>query len=264
MQLDKTDLTTVTAADIAALPNDTNSLIIKPSGATLKTVDPVTGDFAAYLSGLVINNIAAVAADNKVYIINRGRGGGNINTDFLKIKITRKANGYTVTYGGINEILFNSYDVEKDGAYNFKYLSFTSSSVTVEPGKANWDFEWTLSTYKDAVTGLPVAEPDFVLINFGGGVTAAEVIFGTDQTKNYDSFTAANLDGISFSGARDVIGVKWRNSATSSASTLNINNDRFYLIKDPAGNIYKLKFNGGSRGRPEIAYALLKAAIIVH
>ncbi|MNY82828.1 hypothetical protein D3C86_2251700 [compost metagenome] len=39
--------------------------------------------------------------------------------------------------------------------------------------------------------------------------------------------------------------------------------DRFYVVKDPAGNIYKLKFTGGlsaagERGYPTFQYAILK------
>lgn len=258
IQLNKTDLTSVTSADITALPSDTNTLII--GTAALSTVDPIVGDFSTYLSGIVIKDVPVAAADNKVYIINRGTGGDLARRAWQKMKITRKTNGYTVAYGGINDDQFNTYDINKDASFNFKYLSFSSSTVNVEPAKENWDFEWTLSTYKDTA-GLPAATPDFVLINNGGGVTAAEVIFGTDETKNYENFKEADLTGITFLGTRDVIGINWRNGATSSASTLNINNDRFYLVKDPAGNIYKLKFNGGERGRPEIVYSLLRAVV---
>lgn len=258
IQLDKTDLTAVSTADITALPAGKNTLVI--GTAALSTVDPVAGDFSAYLSGIVINSVPAAAADNKVYLINRGTGGAIAESNWQKIKVTRKTNGYTVTYGGIDDLVFNSYDVNKDASFNFKYFSFTSSIVNGEPGKMNWDFEWTLSTYKDAA-GLPVATPDFVLINNGGGVTAAEVVFGTDETKNYANFKEADLTGITFVSTRDVIGVNWRNAATSNETTLNINNERFYLIKDPAGNIYKLKFNGGLRGRPEIVYSLLKSVV---
>ena len=39
--------------------------------------------------------------------------------------------------------------------------------------------------------------------------------------------------------------------------------DRFFVIKDPAGNVYKLKFTGGAkadleRGHPTFQYAILK------
>jgi hypothetical protein len=261
IQLNKTDLTTVTSADVTSLPADTNTLII--GTAPLSAVDPVAGDFTSYVTNLVINNVAAADADNKVFLINRGRGGNIAARDFMKFKITRRSNGYTVTYGGINEVLFNSYDVVKDASFNFKYLSFTSSSVSVEPAKQSWDFEWTLTTYTNGA-GLPIATPDFVLINAGAGVTAAEVIFNGVADSNYANFTEAKIAGLTFSGARDVIGTKWRNAATSSDSELNINNDRFYVIKDPDGNVYKLRFNGGSRGRPEIEYALLRSVVPVN
>jgi len=263
VQINKTDLSAVTSADIASLPNDSNTLIVG-ANAAMTTVDPVAGDFSTYLTGLVINNVSANDAENKVYILNRGRGGNIANRAFLKMKINRRTNGYTVSYAPIDQAEPSSFDVQKDASFNFKYLSFSSASVVVEPAKANWDFEWTLSTTKNAVTGLPVATPDFVQINFGGGVKAAEVIFGTDLTKNYDSFQDSDIESLTYLGTREVIGTNWRNAATSNASVLNINNDRFYVIQDPAGNYYKLRFSGGGRGRPELVFKLLRAAEILH
>jgi hypothetical protein len=60
-----------------------------------------------------------------------------------------------------------------------------------------------------------------------------------------------------------VIGSKWR--TTAPGGTTGIKRDRFYVVKDPLGNVYKLKFvsmglgaDGGERGKPVVEYKLVK------
>lgn len=268
IQLNKNDLNQVTAADSTAAVVTSLTL-----GQSLSAVDALTGDFSSYLNGTVIKDIAENDADNKVFLINSGVGGGlgggdNLtnNRAWTKVRITRLKNGYTINYAGINDVGFRTITVIKDPAYNFKYMSFNSSFASGEPGKKDWDIEWGGSTYLNAA-GSPVAEPDFVLINFGAGVTAAQIIFSgpnANSTIAYTDFQEANLTGITFLGTRDVIGKNWRN--TDPASVIAVYTDRYYLVQDPAGNIYKLRFNkfnasdGGSRGRPLIEFAVVKQA----
>jgi len=256
IQLDKTSLSDVTMADVTGLASGSAALDL--GTAAISTVDPVTGNFTNYIAGTVWKDVAV--SENRVFILNRGVAGNIDARDLMKVLVSRTTNGYQIQYGTIDAALPRSTTVIKDASYNFKFLSFESlATLDVEPAKKLWDIEYTVSTYTNAA-GLPVAAPDFVLINFANGVTAAEIIFGTDQTKDYASFTTANLSGITFSGNKDMIGVKWRTTAGSTGTTLNINTDRFYLIKDTEGNIYKLKFNGGLRGKPEIQYALVPPA----
>ncbi len=149
----------------------------------------------------------------------------------------------------------------KDAAFNFKYVSFTTGAAEVEPAKANWDIEWSLSTYKANAT-IPYTFSDFVLINFVGGVTAAEVITA-DAKVSFADFAEANLSGITFVGKREVIAGNWR---ITSGTPIGVKTDRFYLVKDGTGNVYKLKFvsfhsaDGGVRGKPVIEYKLVKKA----
>lgn len=257
IQVNKTDLNDVTLADALALPNDTTSFKFGTAG--IGTVDPVTGNFTNYIAGTVFKDVAATDIDNKIFILRRGTSGDIVARLLKKVQVTRSGSGYLVKYDDLTSTATTprSAIIVKDASYNFKFLSFESAStLSIEPAKKLWDIEYTVSTYKDAA-GLPATEPDFVLINFANGVTAAEIVFGEDLTKNYASFTSANLSGIIFSGDRDAIGTKWRTTVGSTTTSLNINNDRFYLVKDPDGNIYKLKFNGGLRGKPEIQYELV-------
>jgi len=263
----KTDLNAVTAADTTALALSAK-LTIGQGAGDFPQVDPVEGNLSTYLTGTVIKEVSATEADNKVYIVNPGLAGFTGKRYWQKIRVIRSGNGYTLQYAKINETTFKTLTITKDAAYNFKYASFTTGAVNVEPEKQAWDIEWTLATYKAvAATTIPYTFSDFVLINFVGGVTAAEVIFsGTaaNSTVNYANFTEANLSGITFVGTREAIAGNWR--ITSPAASAGVKTDRFYLLKDGAGNIYKLKFvsfhpnDSGTRGKPVIEYKLVKKA----
>jgi len=256
---DKTDLNDVTLAD--STTTLFNKLALDATGDPT-TIDPVQGDSTAYLAGTVIKAISAVNSENKVYILKRGTGTTTAYTKWIKMRIDRSttSNGYTVTYGNLPDQTYRTITVTKDASFNFTYGSFATSTSSYEPAKKLWDISWGINTYKVAETSKVRAEPDFVQINFMGGVTAAEVIFGADTTKNYRNFKEENLTGITFSNNRDVIGTNWRNLPSSLPGTLSIKIDRFYLVKDKAGNIYKLSFlGGGSRGRPIIQYTILRA-----
>ncbi|TDO23246.1 HmuY family protein [Pedobacter duraquae] len=265
IQLNKTDLNQVTAADTTALAIN-GDLAIGQGAGGFATIDPVESELSAYLSGTVIKQVSATDADNKVYIINRGAGGLTENRGWQKIRVIRAGAGYTLQYAKITETTFKTLTVTKDAAFNFKYVSFVKGTVDAEPAKADWDIEWGFTTYKASAT-IPYTFSDFVLINFVNGVTAAEVRFsGTDanSTVKYADFTESNLTGITFSGKRDAVGSNWR--VTSPATSAAVKTDRFYLVKDPAGNVYKLKFvsfiasDGGVRGKPVIEYKLVKKA----
>lgn len=262
--LDKTDLNTVTAADTITIATGATLALGQGQGG-FSTIDPVTGLAAAYLSGTVIKEVSATEGANKVYIINRGGSDATDKRGWQKVRIIRNGNGYTLQYAKINETTFKTLNVAKDPAFNFNFISFNTGIVQIEPAKADWDIEWSLSTYLASPT-IPYTFSDFVLTNFVGGVTAAEVIFNgaeANNTVNYTDFKEANLTGISFVASREAIAGKWR---ITSGTPVGVKTDRFYLIKDGTGNVYKLKFvsfhanDTGVRGKPVITYELVKKA----
>ena len=227
-----------------------------PSAEHFDYFDDVTGNFTK----TVIPPISADAANNKVIVLNPGTGGDVPEREWVKFKITRNASGgYTVQYGSIKQTSdFKSVDVVKDPNYNFKYFSFVAGSVVAgQPVKNEWDFVWGNSVYQTKMgeDWVPYNFSDMVFINVLAGVQAAEVL-NTDFT--YDKITKANLnDGkIKFYSSGDAIGSKWRKIPGAGIIT-----DRFYLVKDPSGKVYKLKFismgvsgDGGTRGKPVIEY----------
>ncbi|GAB3908005.1 hypothetical protein GCM10028803_42800 [Larkinella knui] len=255
-ELTKTDLTQVTAADTVGLKN---TLILSQGTGNLANVDDVEGD----LTKTVIKTISATDAENKVYIINPGTSGTAAKA-WYKVRVVRKGTGYTLQYAQIAETTFKTLDVPKDANLNFSYVSFEKGLTTVEPAKTAWDIEWTLATYKAALSAtesVPYTYADFVFINHLGGVEAAEVL---TSTVSYDTYAEANITTTPFKKDRNVIGSNWRTSAGPNGVAAGVKTDRFYVIKDAVGNIYKLRFinytssDGGVRGYPNIEYKLIK------
>lgn len=256
LMVNKTDLNAVTEKDFVA-----DSLAVGQGQGKLSLVDDAAGD----LSKTVIAAVSATDADNKVYILNRKGGSGTALpvADLYKIRVLRKGSGYTLQYAKVNETTFKTLDVNKDADYNFEFVSLEKgATVDVEPAKDRWDLRWGYSMYFTAAgpgVVLPYGFSDLVFINNLANVEAAEVL---TTTATYDAFADSNLAGVTFSKSADAIGSKWR----ATTGTVGVKTDRFYLIKDSTGNIYKLRFvsfhpsDGGERGKPKLEYKLVKKA----
>ena len=254
IEINKSDINAVTAADV-----DLTKLTIGQGQGTLSLTDGYSGK----LSETVIKEISATDADNKVYILNRKGGSATVlpAEQIYKIRIIRKGTGYTLQYALLNDTTFKSLDVTKDPAYNAQFFSLvTGAAVNAQPAKAKWDIVWGYSMYYTAsgTTNIPYGFSDLVFINHLAGVTAAEVL---TTTATYDAYAESNISTTTFSADRDVIGSKWR---VTSGGTVGVKSDRFYVIKDAAGNVYKLRFisftstDGGERGKPKLEYKLVK------
>jgi len=263
--VDETDINAVSADDINI---DDLTIPLGQPGA-FDNIDDVTGD----LDNTVIAEISATDAENKVYVVNP-KGGSHadvISADQLyKVRILRAGEDYTLQYAPLNATAFETLTIQKEADYNFQFISFETGPVTVEPAKAEWDFQWTWSVYFGGMPNgatYPYGFSDLIFINHLAGVTAAEVIFEDENGDStgkptYEDFAEADLSGVSFSNNRNVIGSNWRATTGDGAGRKD---DRFYLIKDAAGNIYKLRFismgageDGGTRGYPELEYTLVK------
>ncbi len=253
----KTDLAQVTGTDTIGLTLAVSQAAPQP--AHFAYFDDIDGD----LTKTVIPAVSATAADNKVVILNRGTGGGIAARPWLKLRILRNGTtGYTVQYAGINETSFKTITVNKDAAHHFQFISFTTNNeVQVEPAKAEWDLQWGYSLFKTNFgADVPYNFSDLVSINYLSGVKVAEVL---TSTVAYADYGEANINNTNFSGARWTIGSNWR---ATTGTAIGVKTDRFYVIKDVAGNVYKLKFNsfisndGGERGKPVIEYKLVKKA----
>ncbi|WP_118196399.1 HmuY family protein [Albibacterium indicum] len=267
VQVNKADLNAVSESDV----NLDDLAIALGSPNAFDNIDDLTGD----LSKTLIPEISATADNNKVFVVNPvgGSHGAVITADDLyKIRILREGNDYVLQYAKLNDTDFSSLTVKKDEGYNFNYVSFTEGPLTVEPLKAEWDFQWTWSLYAGSMPNgdsYPYGYSDMVFINHHAGVSAAEIVFedaegASTGEPTYEDFAEADLAGVSFANTRGVIASSWRKT---TGTPLGAQPDRFYLIKDGTGNVYKLRFismgagdpptDGGKRGYPELEYKLV-------
>lgn len=254
--LNKTDIAQVGLADTVGV-----RLALGQGEGTLSIVDDVYGD----LSKTVIAAVSATEAENKVYLVKPETANLNDPSTWYKIKVARNSDGYKLQYARLSETNIRTADIGKDAAFNFTFFSFEpNKTVSVEPKKAEWDIQWSYGVYvvNAGPVNLPYLFSDFVYINNLAGVQSAEATEADGF--NYSTFAETDLGNakLVFSGQRDAIGGKWR--ATSQQGQPSLKTDRFYVVKDAAGNYYKLKFvsfsgnDGGERGRPEIEYKLVK------
>ncbi|WP_276382004.1 HmuY family protein [Flavobacterium sp. H4147] len=242
-------------------------------------VDNPTGVLAGAGAGIgtAIAEISANDADNKVYLVNLGYAVGtavpsvgSVTVDgdprgWKKVRILRNGAGYKIQYADLASATFTEKTITKDAAYNFTFFSLTTgNTVSVEPLKDKWDLNFTVFTnYLNAGTEVTYGYSDFIVTNMKGGTKAYQVLVAGDVT--YAAFTKANVVEANFTASatdQRIIGANWRSGG--GPSTLpSIRTDRFYVVKDVAGNYYKVKFlamsnEAGVRGYVSLEYALLK------
>ena len=255
--VDKTDINSVTAADFNA-----DTLALGRGAGSFAVIDDPRE--ANILNKTVVKEISANEAANKVYVINRVGGTGTTDEpeQLYKIRVLRNGQGYVLQYARLTETTFKEISITRNEDYNFVFVSFDKgTTVAVEPEKDNWDITWGLNTYMASPT-IPYTFSDFVIINNLGGTTAFERVYASAETAT-DAYTKFNRDSAAkytFSNNRLVIAGNWR----TTAGPESVKKDRFYIVKDAEGNIYKLKFlamgkdDGGERGRPQLSYELIK------
>ena len=256
---DKTDLSTVTEAQLKLSDFD---IPLGTAGA-FGNIDNVYGD----VTKDIISTVSTTDASNKVYVINPVGGSRTAvlaMENLYKIRVLRKGEGYTLQYAKVKETTFKTIDIPKSGTSNFDFLTFdagTAKVVPIEPAKAKWDIVWTWSLYYGGTgaAAYPYGFSDIVFSNNLGGVTTAEVL---TATVSYANYAEANIAATTFVNKHDVVGSAWR----STSPATGVKTDRFYVIKDGSGNVYKLKFvsmgagDGGVRGKPVVEYKLVKKA----
>lgn len=265
--LDKKDLNSVTAQDTlnwgAQLSQDavfgaiTSETLPAWTSQAVTWIDAPNGD----MTNTAIAEISATADDNKVYIINRGKNPDGTERGWKKVRVIRDGDNYTLQHADIGAETFSTINITRDNAYLFKYIKFETGAVDIEPKKDKWDIAFTVFTNTTPVSQtltVPYVYNDVVIQNRYNTETT-EVL---TSTKSYNEFDEDDLSGVTFSTSQINIGSKWRSGGGPGGGPA-LKEDRFYLIKDSAGNIYKLKFTAltqnGERGRPQIQFELIQS-----
>jgi HmuY protein len=255
--LSKYDLNTVGAADTIGLSLATSQTA--PEAFQFAFFDNISGN----ISQTAIPAISAIDAENPVIILNRGTGGGIAPRAWVKLRVFRNVDGYTIQYAGINETTYRIVSIVKNNAYHFQHFSFDNGIVNAQPEKAKWDLVWTYAQFQANFGAgfVPYNFSDLIAVNSLSGVEVKQKVYA-DATTASNAFATFNRDSIATnttSQGRWIIGSSWRSTQPATGAR----QDRFYIIKDPNGIYYKLKCltmgvnDGGERGRPEFKYALI-------
>ncbi|MGM0634483.1 MAG: HmuY family protein [Bacteroidota bacterium] len=258
------DLSNFTEADVQALQNEVQVGTFNP--ANMEYVDDPSGD----LSNTSIREINLDDAENKVYLVNLGyrvptnepqTGSIDIageHKGWKKIRILKSDEAYILRYADLNDTDYQEVNIAKNSAYNFSFFSFEiQSEVMVEPQKSAWDLNFTVFTNEIPGNGS-YTYADFILTNRHGGTRAYQVL---TEEYAYNNFNQVDVDYNKFDNDQRNIGSEWRSGGGPDQGP-SLKEDRFYVIEDTEGNLYKLRFTQlvdetGARGFPGFEYHLL-------
>lgn len=257
--------------------SDLIATLTPPAGWPEDFIDDVTGNYLN--DGTVIDEISADDAENKVYLLKLGYYTYPDNTDippystytigdprgFMKIRILRNNDhSYKIQYAGLNDTNHSEFIIEKDTDYNFNFFSFETEGLAhIQPGKDNWDICFTV--WNNVIEGYGTyTYADFIISNNMSGVGSYEII--TDPStidSDYGNFSMEDVDESLFVyNDQRAIGSNWRSTVSGTTSTPVVKADRFYVLKDAEGFIFKIRFlsmlnENNMRGYPQFEYESL-------
>ena len=208
---------------------------------------------------MVNNN---VESKNHVYIIDRGRDHNRVKGGKWKMMILGANNsGYTIIFSELKSERIDTLFVPRTDGYNYITMSFENGGEVnnLEPPSTDWDLYFTTYTEFFDVPGFEIYPVRGALIN-DRLCSAAEA----DSTSEFSELTAEVAQSITFTKRRNVIGYSWKEPDINTG-VYTVNPLKKYLIKDPNGFIYKLRFVGfqkiidgkAEKGYPEFEFKLL-------
>lgn len=246
-----TNFSQVTEATVSTLKNQVQVANFNPSNEIY--IDDVKGNFPSGYTA--IEEIKANESENAVYLVNMGKdiytgsvpvgsvATGGDSRGWKKVQIVRSGEGYKIKSADIDGNNYYEVTVTKNAAYNYNFISLKNKSeVSIQPEKKKWDLCFTVFTNTISGAGSYIYA-DFVTINNVGGTGAYEVIVpsGTSGVEAYNNFKTSDINPSKFIyNDQRVIGSNWRNPVGTNG--LEVYGDRFYIVKDPNGYYFKLRF----------------------
>lgn len=233
--------------------------------------------------GTAFAAISTTAANNNVFVVGLGNAiptetpdTGSILTSgdhkgFVKVRVLTDGNSYTIQYAALDATTFSEVTVNKDNSKILTAFSLTTgTAIDIQPVTENWDINFTGVFSVNTSSGFGFAYSDYALHNTLGNVGLyQQTLYMIDSdTKertdypipSYADFAASDIDeSLLVRNDHSIIGSGWRNAFSDPAS---VKDDRYFVLKDAAGNFYKIKFtavlnNEGDRGYPQFIYEKL-------
>ncbi|WP_304138800.1 HmuY family protein [Mesonia mobilis] len=261
--LEETNIDNVVANDVLQLQNQMQLL----QDGSNEYVDDPSGS----ISETAIDEVSNTIEENKVYLINMGNEVGTNTPEvgsvavagdyrgWMKVRVHQENGEYVLQYADLEASTHQEVSIAKSPEYNFTFFSLVNETIVdVEPQATQWDLNFSVFV---EVLDLPEGGQtaygfsDYVATNVLAETKAYEM--EASETLNYQNFALEDIDENEFEIDQRVIGSNWRDVFSQSV-TPNL----FYVIEDPDGNLYKLRFTAlvnenGVRGYPSFEYSLL-------
>lgn len=262
-ELDETDITAVTSADVASLQSQVAVGTFNPTN--MAYVDAPSGE----ISETAIAEISDIAEDNKVYLLNLGdsvgtatpqAGSVEVSGDprgWKKIRILKDGNNYILQHADLDDTEFQEISISNSGSNSFEYVSLSNNSTVEVTQNMSWDLQFT--TFTNEIEGAgSYGFSDFIVNNRLENVSAYSV---ETAEITFDDFSAEDILDNEFSTDQRAIGSTWRVGGGPNSSPI-LKENLFFVLKDSDENIYKIRFTAltnenGARGFPKFEYEKL-------
>lgn len=211
-----------------------------------------------------------IAGSSKLetYVIDRGRTEHFGADRWRKLQVLEVTpTNYKIRYANYDNSNVTDFIVPKDPDYSLVYFSFNGSGsmVDVAPEKTDWDLVFTKYTY--TYYSEPVTSPyrhylvSGALLNKWAGCMNEQM--RKDSSSNYvpfDAFTSNEIASVDFNDLAGKVGFSWKDYDFTLGYI--IIPDRYYLVKDSDGFVYKIRFydfydSSGNKGTAEFEFKRL-------
>jgi heme-binding HmuY-like protein len=203
-----------------------------------------------------------IQSKNHVYVINRGRNTNRKPDGIYKMMILgADESGFTIKFSELKSNIIDTLFIPRTEGYNFITMSFANGGEVnyLEPPSESWDIHFTTYIVFFDVPGFEIYTVRGALIN-DRLCEAAEA----DSTIEFSELTTGVAQMTEFTQLRDAIGYNWKDIDINTG-VYTVNSMKKYLIRDPEGFVYKLRFIGfqkiidgkAEKGYPEFEFKLL-------
>lgn len=186
------------------------------------------------------NNIGGeIVSKNDVYVLNLGIDDVGRNVGYRKFQILRRTNEkYVIKFANLNNSNTKEFDIPIDKKYHRVTFSFKEGGKLTysEPEANSFDLVFTrYAEYFEEINFEPYAT--------NGVLQNPRVCFAYADSSgaSYENFTIENYNEKQLSNYYNVLGWDWK-TYLFDLGYYTIRNDKFYVIKDYNGYIYKLRF----------------------
>lgn len=203
-----------------------------------------------------------IQSKNHVYVIERGKNYDRTQGGLWKMMILgADESGFTIKFSKLKSGITDTLFIPRTDGYNYITMSFDNGGDVnnLEPRSESWDILFTGYTEFFDVPGFEIYPVRGALLN-DRLCEAAEA----DSVMEFSDLTTEIAQKTQFTKVRNTVGYNWK-VVDINTGVYTVNAFKKYLIKDPEGFIYKLRFIGFQRvidgkamqGYPQFEFKLL-------